>query len=496
MQRPKQGTRFIACCCQLALLTLLLLHQAHLPALAGEQAEKALAHVRRYIDSGLVEKGAVLRLVVKQGNIHNFWGHDFELKNEWESKTGILLDANVMPQMAAYTYLKSNKNFDITIVRNREYPDLASDSLVAELTPFLEKFGFSIDRTGPDGFILPQAQTSFGRKILAIPADFDMSILYLRRDLLTDPVFRENYRKRFNTPLEIPQTWEEYIRQIGFFHRATPDLYGSCEQRDPETGWMLWMPRYVSQAVPDQYLFDDKMHPLIDSAAGVRATEAWLATIPFSPPAVLEPGNDYSYTLPFFKRGECFSYILTPAGAKIMNLESSPVRGKVLAAVMPGSRVDGRLVRRSNLIYGNNLVVASSSRQPELAFLYLMWLTDPDISARSVAVQSGFADPYRYSHLDHPAIRATYTDQVLQVIRDQIPLTTPAGTGLPGDTEYISALNRNLWRAGKREISAAEAMRQTAHEWERITDKLGRARQAGYWKVFKLAFPQLTSPID
>jgi multiple sugar transport system substrate-binding protein len=119
-----------------------------------------------------------------------------------------------------------------------------------------------------------------------------------------------------------------------------------------------------------------------------------------------------------------------------------------------------------------------------------MWLTDPDVSTRSILVVSGFADPYRYNHLRDERARVIYTPQALDSLAEQLKNVVPAGTGLPGDAEYIDALSRNLWLAAAGTLSASEAMRTTAEQWEKITESYGREKQKGYWRVFREKFPQ------
>lgn len=492
--------RRISYCLKLMVCSLILM-VAHLfinptESLAGEQAERAIAAVKKLVETGEIEKGATIKLLVKQGNINNFWGNNFEMKFEWEERTGILIDATIMPQRPVLEYIKENKDIDITVARQCEYPDLYVGNYIADLTPFVNKYKFVFDDNPVNGYILPKMQTEFDSKVVAIPADGDITVLYLRKDLMDDPVHKEAFKKKYNRDLTMPETWGQYQDLIEFFHNYRDGFYGSCEQRDPLTGWMFWMPRYTCQANPSQYLFDENMHPLIDSPAGVAATESYLATIPFSPPDVLKEDNDYNYTMPFFKNGDGFSSIITLAGAKVYNLESSAIKGKFTCVPIPGAKVGDRLIKRPSFIYGNNLVIANTSEHKELAFLFAMWLSDPDISIRSILVTSGIADPYRMNHITDERAWSIYTKQVLDNLARQITITIPAGTGLPGDTEYIQALNKNLLLSGKGELTPQEAMEQTAQEWEAITEKYGRQKQIRYWRSFIKKFPRESFPVS
>ncbi|WP_428625072.1 ABC transporter substrate-binding protein, partial [Sedimenticola sp.] len=382
-------------------------------ASAGEQAERAVAAVRALVAAGKAGPASVINLVAKQGNIASFLGQDHELKLEWEQATGIRISSRIMPQVASLELIRSATDIDLTVARNREYADLYTEGLIRDLTPLYQRFGFVPPNHGGTDFPLAALQSTYAGRQVAIPADCDIALLYLRTDLMADPANRQAFSQQYGRHLAPPETWSEYADLVRFFNRPAQEFYGSLEQREPLTAWMFWLPRYLSQSSPNQLLFDDAMRPLINSPQGVAATQNYLANVALSPPDILKEGNDYSYTLPLFMLGRGFATIITIAGAKLFNSDNSRVRGKVQAYPLPGTRVDGRLVRRSTLIYGNNMVIPKHAPSPELAFLFAMWLTDPDNSVRSVGVRGGFTDPYRFSQLQAPRIRNIYTEQAL-----------------------------------------------------------------------------------
>lgn len=456
---------------------------------SGEQADRAVSEVKRLVRQGLVTPDTVLKLVAKQGNIVNFLGTDHELKHQWERATGIIIDVNTMPQKASLAYIRDAKAVDLTIARNREYADLYHEGLIIDLQGLMQKFGFNLEGTSSSSFILPRQQAFFSDIPVAIPADGDVAVLYLRSDLIQKPANQKRYKALYGVDLKIPKTWTEYSRQVEFFNDPDNDFFGALEQRDEASGWMFWMPRYASQSYPNQLLFDEQMNPLINSEEGIAATESYIRTVKYSPEGILNPESNYTFTLPLFLNGKGYSTIITLAGAKIFNLAHSKVAGKFKAVPMPGKRIRGRVHRRSTLIYGNNLVIPQVSENKELAFLFAMWLTDPEISERSLSMKGGFADPYRLSHFKSETIRETYGAEILSTVMAELEQVVPAGTGLPGDTEYISALNKQLHLAASGEKNAQQAMQDTAAEWDKITEKYGRERQIQYWSKVRVLFP-------
>lgn len=472
------------------LVRLLVLAVLTLPgsAMAAEQAERALAAVKKLIALGEVRPDATIKVAFKSGNIAALLGPDLELQKEWEQRSGIRISARVIPQQPALLNLKANPEIDLTVARTNEFPDLLNQHLVEDLTPLVKQFGFKLDGAAPQGYIRPHLQGYFGDKLVAIPADGDVILMYLRRDLMEDPAEQAAFRQTHGRELAVPKTWHEYDQLVSFFHRPEKGLYGSVEQRERAGGWMFWLPRYLSQSAPYRTLFDDKLRPLIDSPEGIAATESYVRTVYHSPPDILADGKDYSYALPLFMQGKAFASVFTIAGAKLLNSAGSAVRGKFIAVPIPGHRVGERVVRLNVPIYGNNLVVSSRGSQRKLAFLLSMWLTDPDNSLRTVGVKGGFTDPFRWHHLDDPRIRELYTPEALAVFSKEWAIALPPGTGLPGDGEYLDVLDRHLWLAARGEISAREAMKRTAQEWEKITLRHGRDRQLPWLKAFNAGF--------
>lgn len=456
--------------------------------LAGEQAERALAAVDKLMATGEATKGAVIRVAFKPGNINSLLGPQLELQKEWERRTGVMITARVIPQQPALKNLQANTDIDLTVARTHEFPDLIDQNLVEDLTPLLKRFNFQLSGDLGNGFIRPRLQGNFDDRVVAIPADGDVAIMYLRRDLLESTDEAAAFRKAYGRKLEIPHTWQEYDTLVKFFHRPEQGLYGAAEERDPDGGWMFWLARYFSQSQPYQTLFDASMRPLINSPAGIAATESYIRTVRYSPPWSTEDGKDYSFVLPLFMQGKAFATINTIAGAKLFNGENSPVKGKFISVPLPGTLQGTKLNRKSVPIYGNNLVVSSRGKQRDLAFLFAMWLTDADNSLRTVGVAGGHTDPYRWHHLGDSRIRDLYTPAALEVFSHEWAIALPPGTGVPGDGDYLAALDKHLSLAARGQISAAMAMKQTAAEWNHITDQQGRDKLIPFQRKFLNAF--------
>ena len=59
---------------------------------------------------------------------------------------------------------------------------------------------------------------------------------------------------------------------------------------------------------------------------------------------------------------------------------------------------------------------------------------------------------------------------------------------IAGDGDYLNALDQHLWEAASGKVSAAEAMKRTAQDWEKITQRRGREKQLPWLRQFETGF--------
>lgn len=437
--------------------------------------------------SGVIDQDATLRLQIKQGNRASFLGRNQELRQQWEEATGVVLDVQLMPQGPAAEQLESTANVDLMVARNDEYPELYLRELILPLDSLLQEVGFKLN--ADEDFFLFDAQSSFAGSTLALPADGDLLLLYLRKDLLQDPQQQKAFAERYGYALAPPETWQEYEDQLAFFHRPEELLYGTVELRDPELAWMHWLPRFTSQAFPNQYLFDDQMQPQIDSREGLEATRSYLATLAYSPEFIAQPATGYDLALPYFAQGKAYSLMITVAGAKLFNRSGQAITDNYSVHPLPGQRHSEGLVVRSPLAFGNNLVIPATSQQPELALLYALWLTSKEISPKVVRNPGGFVDPFRYSHLEDERIRQVYGGDRVDTLQASLDFALPAGIGLPRSDEFLHQLSKALGQASQGQITAQEAVNQVQLAWEQLVEEAGPDRLLPFWLQHQSLYP-------
>jgi multiple sugar transport system substrate-binding protein len=293
-------------------------------------------------------------------------------------------------------------------------------------------------------------------------------------------------RHEFDRDLAPPETWEEYNEIARFFRRPDQDMFGAADLVADGWAFWWWQLRYASQEAPNAYYFDDDMTPLIDGPSGIRAMELLVELRDYMPRDL--PGWDWTHTYQLFADGQAAQKPAFGALAKFVNDPSvSDVVGQFSDAPMPGTMVNGELIRRSIFAFGNSLAVWAHSEHPEQAYLFAQWITSPEMSARMTA-QPGFSEPYRLTDVHDEAVRELYTPSVMDNWIDVVEITAPE-IMLRGAQEYGAALDRNVMAAFVGSISPEEAMANTAREWNDTTDRLGREEQAEAWQFLKQMYP-------
>ena len=431
----------------LAVIALLLL-SGPLSA-AAPTAERVIEQVSQLQQAGVIAADAKLNIQVKQGNRASFQGLNHQLKQAWEEATGVLLNIELMPQGPAQGSLQAGSNLDLVVARNHEYPDLYDQGLILALDPLLEDLGFNLE-DDQDFFLLAKQSQIQSGETLAVPADGDLLLMFLRQDLLDDPEEQAAFAQAYGYPLQAPKTWQEYQDQLAFFHRPEQGLYGNVELRDPSLAWMYWLPRYAAYLYPERPF--DEQGWVWDQAAARAATQSYLATLNTAPGWINQPGTNYDLALPYFIQGKAYALPITIAGAKLFNRSGSFIKGRYSVHPLPGVQQQQTSARFTSLAFGNNLVIPARSEQPLLALLYALWLTSAEVSSQAVSHPGSFVDPFRYSHLNNPAIRSVYGSAPLAALQASLPLALPAGTGLAGNDAQLQGLNDLLGQAGRQEL--------------------------------------------
>jgi multiple sugar transport system substrate-binding protein len=247
---------------------------------------------------------------------------------------------------------------------------------------------------------------------------------------------------------------------------------------------------------PNQFLFDDGGKPLVNSEAGIAATNEYIASLAYKSPDAVSWGWPEQYGN-FAKGGAAMTCAFSNLPKFLDNAanKDSAVTGKIGSMLPPGRDVDGKLISRSVLWLNLSASVSSQAKNPEACYLLLQWLGSARIYAWMTANPGGYFDPFRLSDFADPLVRQTYHDYHMDVVRETVKRTVPT-INYPGATAFHNALDENLVAALTKAKSAEQAMADTEAEWLKIARRTGEAKLLEAIKSNKEAWPTVLDPVS
>ena len=356
--------------------------------------------------------------------------------------------------------------------------DYAEAGLARNLDSFVAKYKPDWDEDYAGGHTQTEMMNMYAGSYYAVSMDGDYQVWTYRQDLFEDPKNQSDFKAKHGYDLAFPTTWAQHADVASFFTR--PGLYGSIDLKNPSWGYSNWMMRYVSSGNPNQHYFDANARPLINSPAGIQATKEHVASMAWTYPDTLSKSWPEQYAL----MGAGGAAMATMFSNATKFIPGNPALDKgygkyIRTEVAPGRVVKGKLIRRSIIYFNNQFVVNNFADKSmhEPAYLVLQWLSSRQIFDWLTGNPGGYMDPNRVSALNDPLVRASYKPYAADKLKTIIPHTAPTILGMRGAREYTLALDTNLQKALTKQITPEQAMASTAAAWEKITDRIGRAKQ-------------------
>src|SRR5581483_3144556 len=361
------------------------------PALAQDPvAERAVAAAKEYVKAKNLKDP---KLTILLSSLYNNSFPDFSKK--WEELTGVKFEivplgytdipAKIMQESVSKTGV-----YDIFNDFPYTMPDAVGAKVIIPLDDYAKKY--QPDFSGiADGL---KYQQYYDGKLYVMVNDGDHLLLVLRKDLVENPQARAEYKAKFGKDLGCPDTVAEWTQQAAFF-----------QTKEGETRWGIKFEKGLSGGLGYRSVnFSYRHFPVyMKGLLFDRAIKDFAAAVDYMPKDIQGWGTPQIY--PYWGSGLAYSAMSFPS---IFGFgESNPasvVKGKQLACLIPGHMVDGKLVRRSPQAAGTGYMVSAYAKNPELAYLFIQWLTSPSIGDDAVAHPKGFWDPFRMSNLTHKGI--------------------------------------------------------------------------------------------
>ncbi len=316
-----------------------------------------------------VEKNRCKRLTIITPDGHNsaIFRH---ISQMYTKETGIEIN------VAAYTYnglnevlnnIENTTSLDIVRLDSKRWSSHAQRIFVP-----LKEVDPDIDEVF-DAFLPDISRESFSHcngTLYALPSTPCAQLLFYRRDLFENPIFRRRYQEMYGCELLPPETYAEFNRIARFFTRSfnpdSPVPYG--------TGLMLsnatfsakeYLSRYFSHSTS---LYDEDGRILLDSPISRQSMEELIALrdcvdLPHSSVA--------QYALSSFAEGNT-----------AMALDYSNFTGNITSARSHVSdRIGYAMVPGGNpMLGGSSIGICRYSQQQKEAAQFLRWLCSPEVT--------------------------------------------------------------------------------------------------------------------
>ncbi len=320
-------------------------------------------------------------------------------------------------------------------------------------------------------------------KFYGYQTDGDAYLMFYNKSWLEDSHENINFKNQYGYDLKIPETWQQLDQMIKFFHRPKQDKFGGALFRNKDYIAWEWWTRFHAKGL---YPFDNNLTPQINSKAGIEALTELINTSQYLYPQARSNGLFENWQA--FSEGNIFCNIGWGGTQKFLNKPDSNIRGNLLFGPSPGGYVNNQLIKTPYFNWGWNYTVSSTSKEPELAYLFSLYACSPAISTLAVQYPDGYFDPFRVEHYEDEKIRETYSKPFLDAhlfsMKESIPDLYLSGHG-----EYWDALKEYLSLAETGKMSPKFALDATARVWTQISKQYGINNQLEQWNYLKERYP-------
>jgi len=457
--------------------------------MGATSAERALNGAKQYMQTHNIPAGYKMVVSIPPP-AEGQWGKQY--RQAFMDATGLDIETVDMPiedirsKLTAEATAKAGDVDLYQIIPASWIGDFAEMGVAQKLTDWVNKYDPEFDH-GPNRIIPTKManENLYKGDWYASTLDYDVWFLSYRSDVIEDPKEMDAFKSQYGYDLKPPTTWTQVHDQCEFFYRpkANPPMYGWWSLKNPVWELIEYKERLASRGV---HYFDDDMHPLINSDPAIEALQDEVAIQKFQPPESYTGFWDQMYDF-FWKK----KLVMCSVWTSLKHFGYSQGVGDLTkGALNPGyTTKDGTVRSAGMLALDNSIFVNANGKNPELAYLFMQYYLDADISAKWLLDPGGWYEMFRLSHFDatkYPDITKTwgadFTATMLENARDWF---VPDYT-MKGGSRYDEALDKQLNAVLKGGADPKKAMDSVAAEWESITDDIGRDAQKAVWSGIKI----------
>ena len=420
-----------------------------------------------------------------------YWRNYPRLNTEFKGLTGISMDQVndvpnlLIPQRAMAEAISRSGKFDIFHVESMMIPSLVAAGLVEPLDGYMKEAGFKLEMVGNFASFMKYQDVTY-----ALPTDGNVCPQFIRKDLFENPDEQKNFADKHGKPLKWPETWEDELEIMKFFHRPDKELFGFGGLRDKEnSSFWYWMYLYSAGGFP----FSDDAEPTLTTPAAEYAADTFLARKQVSHPEAAAWGSPQM--IPRIVEGKIFSAQYWDGIIARIEGSPTPTTGKWLYGVPPGSKFSGRLIKRAFSAPVMGMIINKLSPRKKQAAMWALYMSTAKNSTEVVAHPTmTFHDPWHPAHMTSAEVEKVYGGkQGMESIRKSLLVTTPPPY-VTGYQEFKEAVDKNLSEAYAGRKSGKQAIKDAQEEWGKIVKKIGKARIKKEIPYYKAMMPKMDVP--
>ncbi|MFN8490183.1 MAG: extracellular solute-binding protein [Caldilineaceae bacterium] len=318
-----------------------------------------------------------------------------------------------------------------------------------------------------DDFI-PALYKTYGNwsgKQWTLPYKPDAQLFFYRKDLFEDPKQKDAFKAKTGQELKVPETVEEYAQVASFFtKKLNPDSPVEFGWSGMGTRWeSIWWWGMRTADLGGNY-FDAKMHPNFNNEAGLKALKDYLGMLKFAPDDFIQ--YEWTKSNTAFLTGRVAMMEQWPGLAAMVETPEgfwgkSTVGGKVGHGQPPGYKMEGK-VMRSSVLGGWCAFISKYTKQPELAYKTIAWLTGPD--GEPLKIDAGNAPTRKSVYKKLPSSQKTAYFPALLDNLDQSTITADVDAP-PISQQLQDFLATNINKTLIGDLKPEQALEMIDTEW-------------------------------
>jgi multiple sugar transport system substrate-binding protein len=339
------------------------------------------------------------------------------------------------------TRIAGNNAPDVAFVNASDTADYAARGALVDIANYIERS----DVVKPDDYVDAfKTFVTYDDKMWGLPMDGESTGLFYRTDMFK--------AAGIDGP---PKTWDEFEADAAALTDASKDQYG-YELFATEAAY-YWYP-WLYQAGGD-LLSEDGKEVVFTSDEAKQAAEFYVNLAKYSPKDYLN-SNSYDGRVAFAE-GQVGMYMAGAWFAGVLSSEFPKIDGKWATAPLP----DGPAGCKTT-IAGDALVMLGDTKNADAAWLWMEYLSQPDVLADFTYRTEGTLLPPLNSLLDGEEI--TKEKPILQGFVDLMDCGVASTVSNPKFPRIETILNEELGKAMYGDQTASEALDNAAQQADAI----------------------------